>query len=276
MYCLNIFVFYKCFVKHIWIILFPSWNLPHISSLFNEFHVFFFPSLSFRTPPEIHSAGIRKNDNQKSKQTSKRLVRQKKKNKRKEKVYKEHGVHWWLATLGMRPALDVPSDHLLEKTDFSLWQVSVTALFVRKHQIIFVMGGMWCLFLLLVIRILSGLSLCRTCHDIKVFVSSYVYQSFWVRNTLLYWSHLLSQDLTIFLSPLPQRSMSLESMVLMRTLYLGLWSSTSPILCTLANSSISQSMINTIVGPSVQIQEPFEEISHPDQKTGKQRPWDLC
>lgn len=176
----------------------------------------------------------------------------------------------------MRPALDVPSDHLLEKTDFSLWQVSVTALFVRKHQIIFVMGGMWCLFLLLVIRILSGLSLCRTCHDIKVFVSSYVYQSFWVRNTLLYWSHLLSQDLTIFLSPLPQRSMSLESMVLMRTLYLGLWSSTSPILCTLANSPISQSMINTIVGPSVQIQEPFEEISHPDQKTGKQRPWDLC
>ena len=40
--------------------------------------------------------------------------------KTKEKVYKEHGVHWWLATLGMRPALDIPSDHLLEKTDTSL------------------------------------------------------------------------------------------------------------------------------------------------------------
>lgn len=165
MYCLNIFVFYKCFAKHILIILFSSWNLPHISSLLNEFHMFSPLSLL-----ELPSTNTQCRDKEKWQSEIKTNNRKTNKTKKKYQSQRKSVQSTWSPfcdgqlLLGMRPALDIPSDYLLQKTDFSLCQqVSVTALFSRKFQITSVRGGTWCLPPLLVARILSGLSLCRTC-----------------------------------------------------------------------------------------------------------------
>lgn len=175
----------------------------------------------------------------------------------------------------MRPALDIPSDHLLQKTNFSLCQqVSVMALFSRKFQITSVRGGTWCLPPLLVARILSGLSLCRTCicyRGLCEFVCVSVLLSLEYTVSLETCTISRSHNLPISSSTEIHESWEYgfdEDIVFM------VMNLTSPILCR--NSPTSQSMINTIVGLSVQIQESFEEISHSDPKTGKQRPCILC
>lgn len=107
---------------------------------------------------------------------------------------------------------DTPSDPLLERTDFPF-----------PHKCQFQIAS-WLWVRLLCLLPLSMLGFCLVCLVCAraMFVSSYVYQSYWVLKILFPWSYPLSPTLTIFSPPLLERLLSLEVRRSIKTYHLGL------------------------------------------------------
>lgn len=152
---------------------------------------------------------------------------------------------------------------------------------VRKYQITFVMGGMWCLLPLLVSRILSGLSLCRTCtryQGLCEFVCVSVLLSLEYTASLEPSTISRSHNLPVSFSTEIHESWEygFDEDIVFRIIIFNISYSLHIDKFPDLPKHDQYFMYQYIVGPSVQIQEPFEEISHKDQKRAKQRPYVLC